>query len=850
MKHLKETVSISRDLKLDDNSKENLRYSEESLKSVTHKFLKEPLTVESVDKKFRQMTESTRKDTDTSMKIKVKKNKKPERAIFYDIFIKPKENKIQEIIEKRKQKLLSQSVTIPTTKNKQYISNKITIEGKIVGMNTNLNGPKVDTSSLSLIKENEELKKKQSNKLTISYKNDESFQNSISLYFKNSFIEKENDISLLNKYLHDKFILNKNSSNDSKKSYFNQLIQIRPPKGINSVSSNPFIESQGSAPSIPSLDIDDMNTNISELMTRAKGGIKSGDITKESHMSFYLAQMNEREQKYWESLKFYQKFFLSAKLLDDIYGMELALNRIGIVYSDLFDFKQSIYYNEKHKEIASHNLNSFVCYYNCGLCSRVLENFEEAIKNFENALKLSEEENDLESYSLCLAQLAITKLFLGNINEFISYSNEFFNKNKRLNHKDIELEMDLLNGFIYNYIKNYDISKDFYKKALNKAEECSNIDKVQLAIVNIGMIEAERNIDEYMNDVIEGKEINREIEPEYIPPPDKYNKLNKSLGSDNSSGKLTTEANDSSGINYSKITETEVSYAEYKKNISKRNIQKKQTKDKSKSKEKNKKNKKDQKKIGVGLNKKIERIEEDENIQMIGGGEIIGENIEEESLQMIGGGVMITSDEEDKENEMMIGGGEMIEDEKEKKEDTDIIQMIGGGEIIEPSDEKDIMIGGGEIIEPSDEKDIMIGGGEIIEPSDEKDIMEGGGVMIDNDNENENNDNEMMIGGGEMIDNECDGDNEMMIGGGEMIDNECDGDNEMMIGGGEMIDEGEEEEMMVGGGEMIDEGEEVEMMVGGGEMIDEGEEEEMMVGGGEMIGDEDVIGFNEPEEVD
>lgn len=84
-------------------------------------------------------------------------------------------------------------------------------------MNTNINGPKVDTSSLSLIKENDELKKKQSNKLAISYKNNDSFKNSISLYFQNSLIEKENDISILNKYLHDKFILNKNSSNDSKK---------------------------------------------------------------------------------------------------------------------------------------------------------------------------------------------------------------------------------------------------------------------------------------------------------------------------------------------------------------------------------------------------------------------------------------------------------------------------------------------------------------------------------------------------------------------------------------------------------------------------------------------------------
>ena len=795
-KHLKETVSISRDLKMDEISKENLRYSEASLKSVTQKFLKEPLTVESVDKKFRQMTESS--SNSESIKLKVKKNKKPERAIFYDIFIKPKENKIQEIIEKRKQKLNSVSVTLPTVKNKTYISNKITVDGKVLGMNTNLNGPKVDTSSLSLINEKDENKKlKEQNILSQSYKNNELLQSNLSLYFNNISIEKEIDTSLLNKYLYDKFILNQNSSNDAKKSYFNQLIQIKPPKGVNSISSNPFIENQGFSPSIPSLDIDDMNTNINELLIRAKGGIKNGDITKEAHMAFYLGQLSEKEQKYENAFKFYKKYFLSAKLLDDIYGTELALNRIGCIFANLFDFKQSIYYNDKHKEISTHNLNTFVCYYNSGICNRMLENFEEGTKDFDNAIKLAEEENDLESYTLCLAQLAIINLFLGNINEFISYSNEFFIKNKTLNHKDMELEMDLLNGFIYSYLQNYDISKDFYKKALIKSEECLNIDKIQLSLLNIGMVEAEKNIDEYMNCVIEGKEFEREIEPEYIPP---THKLNKSIGSEISVGKSTTEANDSSGINYSKITETEVSYAEYRKNMSNRRIVSKSKKSeksiskgktttktskttKSKSKEKTKTQK--EKKVKTKLNKFIK--EEEENELMIGGGIMIEEE-EYETTQMVGGGVMIDELlETTSSKKMMIGGGKM--GDESIKSDTLMSGMYGGGEIIEPSDEREVMVGGGEIIEPSDEREVMVGGGEMIDVGSDGDV-------------------EMMIGGGEMIgDVEYDGEVEMMIGGGEMIgDVEYDGEVEMMIGGGEMIGDDEcdgEVEMMVGGGEMI-----------------------------------------------
>lgn len=48
------------------------------------------------------------------------------------------------------------------------------------------------------------------------------------------------DITLLNKFLHDKYILNKNSSDTTKKNYFNQLIQIRPPEGINAVVASPL----------------------------------------------------------------------------------------------------------------------------------------------------------------------------------------------------------------------------------------------------------------------------------------------------------------------------------------------------------------------------------------------------------------------------------------------------------------------------------------------------------------------------------------------------------------------------------------------------------------------------------
>ena len=461
--------------------------------------------------------ENSKKDQDLDSNQPKKKDKKQEgEAIFYDIFITPKEQKIKEIIDKRNKK----TKAAVTTKQieKTYISNKINSEGKILGMNGQ--GPQIQfdfrafttnkpIEELDTLKTESEIKLTTQKNLKIKqipeeslseqkFKNTEILQKNFDIYFKT---EKKVDIDLLNTFLHEKYILNKSSPETTKKNYFNQLIQIRPPEGINAVVASPLMESKGWAPSIPSVNIDKLNTNLKDLMIRAKGGIKNNDIIKEAHMAFYLGIMNEEEKKYESALKFYKKYFLSTKLLQDIYGTELALNRIAVLFSNIFDFEQSIYYNEKHKEITTHNLNGFVAYYNCGICYRVLENFEKSIENFQTALKMSEEENDLESYTLCLAQLAICFIFIGDIDSFIEHSNEFSEKNKSLGHIEMDLEIQILSGYVYNYKSDLDKAKDFYKSSLQNALLCENERYKHVSLCNIGIIEGDKHIDEFWNNL-------------------------------------------------------------------------------------------------------------------------------------------------------------------------------------------------------------------------------------------------------------------------------------------------------------------------------------------------------------
>ena len=132
--------SITRDLKIDESAKNNYNLSEIPLNSVTQKFLKEPLTLETFDKKFRQMYEDNNKKEPEVEEPPKKKSKRQEgKAIFYDIFIKPKEEKIKEIVDKRAQKTKS---TVTTKQiEKTYISNKINSDGKVLGMNSQ--GPQI-----------------------------------------------------------------------------------------------------------------------------------------------------------------------------------------------------------------------------------------------------------------------------------------------------------------------------------------------------------------------------------------------------------------------------------------------------------------------------------------------------------------------------------------------------------------------------------------------------------------------------------------------------------------------------------------------------------------------------------
>lgn len=107
----------------------------------------------------------------------------------------------------------------------------------------------------------------------------------------------------------------------------------------------------------------------------------------------------------------------------------------------------------------------------------------------------------MEAYVLCLAQMSISFLFDGNIEKYIEFSNEFFDKNQDLKHNEMEMEMLLISGFIYDYIKETEISRQYYEKALEKSRELNNEYYKALCLCNIGIMDADNEINELFENI-------------------------------------------------------------------------------------------------------------------------------------------------------------------------------------------------------------------------------------------------------------------------------------------------------------------------------------------------------------
>ena len=228
-------------MKIDDENKnssplKDFREVDEFLKSVTKKFTKEPITLENLEKAYSDVVGKA-KSTDLSEQ-KFEKGKKTkrgeEKTIFHDIFIKPKENKIKEIRKKQSENKEIQNLLKKGGKKEKKLdsntdakskSNAFFVSNKMENMDKTANSPlkTLNKGTLSSVTGKDK-----------SIMEGEKSQISV-LHFE------ENPEGSLNRFLAEKFLPSEERK-DAKKNFFNQLIQIKPPEGINAVVASPLMD--------------------------------------------------------------------------------------------------------------------------------------------------------------------------------------------------------------------------------------------------------------------------------------------------------------------------------------------------------------------------------------------------------------------------------------------------------------------------------------------------------------------------------------------------------------------------------------------------------------------------------
>ncbi|CAG9317583.1 unnamed protein product [Blepharisma stoltei] len=275
------------------------------------------------------------------------------------------------------------------------------------------------------------------------------------------------------------------------KCFFNHQIQVQPPEGLNATVAAPLTPGGGWAPSIPAGNDALQNTSLKDLVLRAKAGVQAGDVQKEAHMSFCLGAMNEENQNYKESARFYKRFFFCARLLDDPVGAALALNRLGVVYYNMNKLEKSIQFHMKHCEFSDKE-NKFAAYYNLGITSRLVGKYGESVQYFTKALNWANKRGDYESQCISLGQLGMSFLSLGedlNAKQNLEACIQFAT---RIRNPKIQLDTLLALGFLTSKLEDWELSSEYFHSAIKPARLLGENEVADKCSCNVGIVDANR----------------------------------------------------------------------------------------------------------------------------------------------------------------------------------------------------------------------------------------------------------------------------------------------------------------------------------------------------------------------
>ncbi|KAL4494443.1 hypothetical protein ABPG72_019853 [Tetrahymena utriculariae] len=280
--------------------------------------------------------------------------------------------------------------------------------------------------------------------------------------------------------------------------FFDQQIQVQPPDLPNATIASPLTPGNGYAPSVPlTHNFKDSKSNIKDLLVRAKAGMQAGDIQKEAHLSFYLGMVYESNKQYNEAIKFYKQFFTCAKMMEDKIGLALGANRIAVNYFNIGNYEKSIEYHEQNIQLSDLE-NSYAGFYNIGIAFRKIDHLAESIVNFKKALDWAKQREEVESKCLAHGQLGVSYFKSHQYEEALDSFTSCRELSMKIGNKKLQLDCLLHITQITSKmpIRNSDNAIQVLRDAIECATLLEDRKTAALSMCNLGIMEGNRQYEQ------------------------------------------------------------------------------------------------------------------------------------------------------------------------------------------------------------------------------------------------------------------------------------------------------------------------------------------------------------------
>lgn len=250
---------------------------------------------------------------------------------------------------------------------------------------------------------------------------------------------------------------------------------------------------------------------IADYAQIARACEREGRSRGEGHARFCMAVYYDNLNEYSSAITQYRKFLDISTQMNDVEGVSLANNSLGIAYQNIARTSDSVKaaralakaaeYHAKHRDMAD-PIGKFVAYTNLGLVSGLMGDVVQATMNHEHALRCAIRLSDVARQSLALGHLGL----VGSAHKDYVTARACMEKHLELvtklgNAEGREKALFTLGEIAEKQGENKSAAR-FYKGALSSARENGNMQAADTAKVNIGIARGNLVIEDRMNAIL------------------------------------------------------------------------------------------------------------------------------------------------------------------------------------------------------------------------------------------------------------------------------------------------------------------------------------------------------------